>query len=81
MKKYLHYGLLIFFIGYLWSCQTTATSPPIKIAISKAVPDTDYLNYFLWLKSADSNIIFYDLYHLTLNYYLTSSAPDITSNN
>jgi putative glutamine amidotransferase len=66
-----------YFKTYIWKalficivfseCQAPPVAEPIKIAISKAVPEDAYINYNKWLKNADSNIICYDMYHLELD--------------
>jgi putative glutamine amidotransferase len=67
MKKYL--VLIVSFAIFitLWNCQTSEPVHPLKIAISKGVPEKDYENYLKWLKYADSTILFYDMYHLELD--------------
>jgi putative glutamine amidotransferase len=67
MKKILSHGLTILIIGFLWSCQTVPPPSQVKIAISKAVPEADYENYFRWLRNIDSTIVFFDMYHLELD--------------
>jgi putative glutamine amidotransferase len=67
MKKILSSILLLILLASLISCQTKEPNTPIKIAISKAVPESDYQNYLRWLRSADSTIVFYDVYHLELD--------------
>jgi len=37
---------------------------PVRIAISKAVPEKSYKNYIRWLKAADSTVVCIDMYHL-----------------
>jgi putative glutamine amidotransferase len=64
MKRYYRYLVILFFVGYIWGCQQEVPVTPVKIAVSKAVPEKSYQNYFKWLRSVDSTIIFYDLYHL-----------------
>jgi putative glutamine amidotransferase len=59
--------LLISLNLFLWNCKVTREESPLKIAVSKAVPEADYENYFRWLKSIDSTIEFYDMYHLSLD--------------
>ncbi len=67
MKRVLNHLITVFFIASLCGCHIAPPVSPLKIAVSKAVPETDYENYFRWLKSADSTIVFYDLYHLELD--------------
>jgi putative glutamine amidotransferase len=37
---------------------------PVRIAISRAVPEKSYKNYIRWLKAADSTVVCIDMYHL-----------------
>ncbi len=67
MKKILNQVLLIVFIASLWSCQSATQPTTIKIAISKAIPEIDYQNYYRWLKSVDSTMVIFDMYHLELD--------------
>ncbi|NOX45752.1 MAG: gamma-glutamyl-gamma-aminobutyrate hydrolase family protein [Chlorobi bacterium] len=60
------YGLLVI---SLIACQPTETKKlePLKIAISKAVPEMSYKNYVLWIHSADSTAVCLDMYHLGID--------------
>jgi len=49
----------------LFACQETTKTKPLKIAISKAVPEESYQNYFRWVHSVDSTIECIDMYHLS----------------
>lgn len=62
--------LLIFILAVLLiGCNTNNESQTkiLKIAISKAVPEENYINYINWLKTADSTVICLDMYHLEID--------------
>ena len=61
--------LLIFFIVFLTlsSCNCEYEPDPIIIGISKALPEEYYGNYTNWLNTADSSILWVDLYHIPLD--------------
>jgi putative glutamine amidotransferase len=67
MKKSLLYLLILLVITGFSGCQNSESDNPIKIALSRAVPEEKYQNYFRWLKSVDTNIIFLDMYHLSFD--------------
>lgn len=67
MKKSLLYLSIILIITGLSGCQNSEPVHSLKIAISRAVPEEKYQNYFRWLKSIDTNIIFLDMYHLSFD--------------
>ena len=46
------------------ACTCEKEAEPVRIGISKALPDQYYGNYARWLKTADSTIICVDLYHI-----------------
>lgn len=60
---------------------------PVKIAISKAKGSNSYLRYGKWLKKLDSNIVYFDMYHISIDSALTllqdcdglllSGGPDV----
>jgi putative glutamine amidotransferase len=60
----------------------------LHIGISKAKGSKGYLQYGLWLSKLDSNVIYYDLYHINIDSALTilsscdglliSGGPDVT---
>ncbi len=56
------FSILVIFSG----CSTPEkhNPEPVRIAISKAVPEKSYKNYIKWLKAADSTIVCIDMYHL-----------------
>ena len=60
-----------------FSCQSVEQKklPPLKIAISKAVPEKSYKNYIRWIHYADSTAICLDMYHLG-----TDSALQVLEN-
>ncbi len=67
MRTFPAYLLLLFLSLFLWNCKVSHEESPLKIAVSKAVPEADYENYFRWLRSIDPTIEFYDMYHLSLD--------------
>jgi putative glutamine amidotransferase len=67
MKKILVLSIVIGSFAFLWRCESSTQVRQLQIAVSKAVPESDYENYFRWLRTADSTIIFYDMYHLELD--------------
>lgn len=64
MKKFPVYLFLLLAVLFITACKTEQQPIPLKIALSKALPVADYPNYYRWLKSVDSTIIFYEMYHL-----------------
>jgi len=90
---------LLFFITitfFLASCnsdktqvnkETTTNAPHLKIAISKAKGSKGYLQYGKWLHKLDSNIQYFDLYHIPMDSALSiltqcdalivSGGPDV----
>jgi len=67
MKKSWLYFLIILVIAGFSGCQNSESDNPVKIALSRAVPEEKYQNYFRWLKSIDTNIIFLEMYHLSFD--------------
>lgn len=64
--KVLKSTLVFFVFVSLFSCQQVdVKKEALKIAISKAVPEKSYENYFRWVKSVDSTIECLDMYHLS----------------
>jgi putative glutamine amidotransferase len=55
------------FIFTFSSCTNKIEPEPIVIAISKALPVEYYGNYAKWLTTADSGIIWIDMYHIPLD--------------
>jgi putative glutamine amidotransferase len=49
------------------STNLQSENTPIRIGISKAQGSTGYLRYGKWLKKLDSSIVYFDLYHTTLD--------------
>ena len=66
-KKSLYCFALLALILILFSCSKEHQRKPLKIAISKAVPEASYINYVNWLKTADSTVICQDMYHLSID--------------
>ena len=64
--KHFFFGLLLI---TFFACQPVNTKQvsPVKIAISKAVPQKSYKNYLRWVHYADSMAICLDLYHLGID--------------
>ncbi len=56
-------------LSSFFACQTAEPeiSTPVRIAISKAVPEKSYRNYIRWIHSADSTAICLDMYHLGID--------------
>jgi putative glutamine amidotransferase len=87
MKKFFYIILIPILAVVFTGCRETHTSKPLKIAISKAIPEDKYQNYYRWIHSVDSTIICFDLYYLnmdsalkTLEYcdgLLLTGGPDI----
>lgn len=68
MKKKIYLFPIIFVLTIvLISCQSSQEVKPLKIAISKAVPEESYINYITWLKTADSTVVCRDMYHLEID--------------
>lgn len=67
MIKFRFYSIFILAITLLLACKTEQQPVPLKIALSKALPIEDYPNYYRWLKSADSTIVFYEMYHVDVD--------------
>ena len=65
LKHFISGLLLITF----FACQPVSTKhiKPIRIAISKAVPQKSYKNYIRWIHYADSTAICLDMYHLGID--------------
>jgi len=62
-------SLLIITLGILLAFSSCSTpeqyqAVPVRIAISKAVPEKSYKNYIKWLHAVDSTIVCIDMYHL-----------------
>ncbi len=61
--------LLIIILGIVLTISGCSTQEehqkePVRIAISKAVPEKSYRNYIKWLHAADSTVVCIDMYHL-----------------
>jgi len=67
LKRFFITGLILVVAAFLVSCQKVKPVGPVRIAISKAVPEESYQNYLRWIKSVDTTIVCFDLYHLTLD--------------
>jgi putative glutamine amidotransferase len=61
------FSLASVFFLMLFGCSTDEEKPVIKIALSRASPVDSYINYYNWVKSADSTIICQDLYNMPLD--------------
>jgi putative glutamine amidotransferase len=66
-RKIRNYFVVGFLVAIISGCSTQHDQEPLKIAISKAVPDSTYINYINWLMKADSTIICLDMYHLEID--------------
>ena len=68
MKKKIYiYPLVVVLSVIFIGCNSTKEFKPVKIAISKAVPEKSYINYINWLKTADSTVFCLDMYHLEID--------------
>lgn len=75
MKKKIYLYSLVFVLSVIFiGCNSTKEFKPVKIAISKAVPEKSYINYINWLKTADSTVICLDMYYLEIDSALTLFA-------
>jgi putative glutamine amidotransferase len=54
-----------FLINFISCRQVDVETGPVRIGISKAVPEKSYENYVRWIHSVDSTIICLDMYHLS----------------
>ena len=63
-KRFFLISLFVFCL--IWGCSVpdTVSDEPVRIAISKAVPEKSYSNYGRWLRYGDSTVVYFDLYHL-----------------
>jgi len=65
------YLILLAIILLTSGCQPTGSGEvkedPVRIAISKAVPEESYQYYPKWIAFGDSAAICYDMYHLTID--------------
>jgi putative glutamine amidotransferase len=66
-KIFLHFFILLIAALILVGCSKEQQREPLKIAISKAVPEASYIHYVNWLKTADSTVICQDMYHLSID--------------
>ncbi len=57
--------LAVSFVIFGYGCTPLHENHRVTIAISKAVPDSNYINYFKWLRFGDSTVIYKDMYHLS----------------
>lgn len=67
MKKIYLLPLVIIFSILISGCTSEKEFKPLKIAISKAVPEKSYISYINWLKTADSTVVCLDMYHLEID--------------
>lgn len=67
MKKLRLLSYLLVFLVVFIGCTSTEGPQPLKIAISKAVPEKSYINYINWMQTADSTVICLDMYHLPID--------------
>lgn len=67
-KRFIYFISILILISF-FACQTEEQEipTPVKIAISKAVPEKSYKNYIRWVHSADSTAICLDMYHLGID--------------
>ena len=74
MKK-IYLVTLVFILSVIFiGCNSNKEFKPVKIAISKAVPEKSYINYINWLIAADSTVICLDMYHLKIDSALSLFA-------
>ncbi len=68
MKTKVHVALVFTLVTLLIfsGCSTSVQhkTGPVRIAISKAVPEKSYKNYINWLHAADPTVVCLDMYHL-----------------
>jgi len=57
----------IFFLIILLAQCRQHELKPVKIAISKAVPEKSYANYINWLHKIDSTVIIVEMYHTSID--------------
>jgi putative glutamine amidotransferase len=67
MKNYSQLAFIIGFFLLFTFCQQQEPDRVLRIAISKATPNTSYENYIKWLKNIDSTVIIEEMYHLNLD--------------
>jgi putative glutamine amidotransferase len=59
---------IILISAFGWGCERkTEESIPVKIAFSKAYPESSYANYYKWIGSLDSTATCLDMYHMPLD--------------
>jgi putative glutamine amidotransferase len=61
------YIALILILSYLSGCQAKEREVPLRIALSKGIPDTSYANYYSWIKTYDSTAVCIDMYGMPLD--------------
>jgi putative glutamine amidotransferase len=67
MKTLSNPAAIIAIIVLFAACAGPEKIKPIKIAISQGVPEKPYANYINWLKSVDSTVECFDMYHMRLD--------------
>jgi putative glutamine amidotransferase len=79
--------LVVVILTGLYSCGPEKPTQNLTIGISKGAPEKYYGNYSKWLKTADSTLVWLDLYHMpfdsalllleSCNGLLISGGPDV----
>jgi len=70
MKKLFYIIVAFFILSFFLSVSCTNSSDhskPIRIAISKAIPEKNYQHYIKWVKSADPSVETIDMYGLGID--------------
>ncbi|MEZ5081984.1 MAG: gamma-glutamyl-gamma-aminobutyrate hydrolase family protein [Bacteroidales bacterium] len=63
IKSHLPALLIAFIVLLTASCSLTPKQPdPVRLAISKAIPQDKYINYVNWIHFADTSIVCVDMY-------------------